>query len=95
MKTYAWYIPYNILKDPTHFFTKMQQPPVSRGLHIIEDTWLHSNSPHSVTFLWTSDQPDADNSTWQHTVLKTDGQPRPQWDANPQSQQASDRRPTP
>ena len=32
----------------------------------------HSDTPHSVRVLWTSDQPDADTSTWQHTTLKTD-----------------------
>jgi len=26
---------------------------------------LHSDTPHSVGLLWTSDQPDAETSTWQ------------------------------
>ena len=32
---------------------------------------------------------------WQHTTLTTDKHPCPWWDSNPQSQQASGRRPTP
>jgi len=27
----------------------------------------HTDTPHSVGLLWTSDQPDAENSTWQNT----------------------------
>jgi len=29
----------------------------------------HSDAPHFVGLLWTSDQPDAETSTWQHTTL--------------------------
>jgi hypothetical protein len=38
---------------------------------------------------WTSDQPDAETSTWKHTTLSTDRHPCPWWDSNPQSQKAS------
>ena len=31
-----------------------------------------TDTPHSVWLLWTSDQPFAETSTWQHTTLKTD-----------------------
>ena len=34
-------------------------------------------SPHSVWLLWTSDQPVAETSTWQHTTLTTDKHPHP------------------
>jgi hypothetical protein len=47
---------------------------------------------HSVGLLWTSDQPDADISTYQHTALTTDRHPCLRWDSNPQSQKAGDRR---
>ena len=40
--------------------------PHCRGL------WSHSNTPHSVGFLWTSDQNDAETSTWQHITPTTD-----------------------
>jgi dihydroorotase len=33
-------------------------------------TITHSATPHSVGFLWTSDQPVAETSTWQHTTLQ-------------------------
>ena len=46
-------------------------------------------------WLWVSDQPDAETSTWQHTTLITDRHPCPSRDWNPQSLQASGRRPTP
>ena len=44
---------------------------------------------HTTGLLWTSDQPDAETSTWQHTTHSTDRHPCPRWDSNPQSQQAS------
>jgi hypothetical protein len=31
----------------------------------------HSDTPHSVGLLWTSDQPVAETSTWQHTTNTT------------------------
>ena len=37
-----------------------QQPIVSQGLLIIEASWSHSETRHSLGILWTSDQPDAD-----------------------------------
>jgi len=53
------------------------------------------DTPHLVGLLWTSDQPDAKTSIWQHTTLTRDKRPYPGRDWNPQSQQASGRRPTP
>ena len=65
-------------------------PPHSRGF------WnTHSDSPHSVVILWTSDQPIAETSTWQHTTLTTDKHPYHRWDSNRKSQQGRSRRPTP
>jgi hypothetical protein len=68
---------------------------VGQGLLIIEDSWSHSDTPHSVRLLWTSDQPDAETSTWHHTTLTRDKYPRPRRDWNPQSQEARGCRPTP
>jgi len=45
-----------------------QQPLVAQVLLIIEDSWLHSDTPHSVGLHWMSDQPDAETSTWQHNT---------------------------
>jgi hypothetical protein len=58
--------------------------------HAIKHTYTHT---HSVRFVRTSDQPDAETSTWQHTTLTTDRHPCPWRDSTPQSQQASGRRP--
>jgi hypothetical protein len=45
------------------FFLLAQQPLVGQDLLIIEASRLHSETPHSVGLLWTSDQPDAETST--------------------------------
>jgi hypothetical protein len=66
---------------------------VGQGLVIVEDSWSHSDTPQSIGLIWTSDQPNTETSTWQHTTH--DRHPFPRRDWNPQSQQASGRRPTP
>jgi hypothetical protein len=65
-------------------------PPHSRGFYI-----THNDAPHSVGLHWTRDQLVAETSTGQHTTVITDRYPCPQWDSNPQSQQANGRRNTP
>jgi hypothetical protein len=45
---------------------------------IVEASRLHSDTPHSVGLLFTSDQPFAETSTWQHTTLTTNRHPCPQ-----------------
>ena len=52
-------------------------PPVGQGLLIIKDSLSHSHTPQSVGLLWTSDQPEAQASTRQHTTLTTDKHPCP------------------
>jgi len=42
------------------FFFMAQQPLVGQGLLIIEASLSHSDAPHSVVLLWTSDQPHAE-----------------------------------
>jgi hypothetical protein len=54
----------------------------------------HSDKSHCIDLLWTSDQPVAETSTWQHTTFKRIKYPCSRRDSNPQSQQASGRRPT-
>jgi hypothetical protein len=67
-----------------------QQPLVGQGLLYIKPSRPHSDTPHSVGLLWTSDRPDEETSTGQHaTITKTDIR-----DSNPQCQQASDRKRT-
>jgi hypothetical protein len=45
------------------FFFHGATAPVSQSLLIIEASQSHSDTPHSVGLLWTSDQPDAETST--------------------------------
>ena len=49
----------------------------------------------SVGHLWTRDQPISETHTWLHTTLTRDRRPCLWQDSNPQSQEASSRRPTP
>jgi hypothetical protein len=70
-----------------------QQPPVGQDVLIIDASRSHSDTPHSVGFLWTSDQQDAETSTSLHTTLTRDRHPCPRRVSNPQSQQASGSRP--
>jgi len=72
-----------------------QQPLVGQGFLIVEASRSHSDTPHSLGLFWTSGQPVAQTSTWQHITLTRDRHPCPRWDSNPQSHQASGRRPTP
>jgi hypothetical protein len=44
-----------------------EQPLVGQALLIIEASRSHSDTPHSVGLLWTSDQSDTETSTWKHT----------------------------
>jgi hypothetical protein len=62
----------NLKRD---FFSMVQQPLVGQGLLIVEASRSHSDTPHSVGLLRTSDQPDARTSTWQHTTLTRDRYP--------------------
>jgi hypothetical protein len=63
-----------------------RQPLV--GFTITDTTYL-------VGLLWTSDQSDAEASTWHHTTLTKDRYPCLQRDSHPKSQHARGRRRTP
>jgi hypothetical protein len=45
-----------------------QQPLVGQGLLLIQTSRSLSGTTHSVGVLWTSDRPDAETSTSQHTA---------------------------
>jgi len=47
-----------------------QQPPVGQDLLIVNASRSHSDTPQSAGLLWTNDQPDAENSTWQRNGYK-------------------------
>jgi hypothetical protein len=69
------------------FFPIAQQPLVGPGPPHYRDFTI-TDTPHSVGLLWTSDQPDAETSTWQRTTLTRNRYPCPKRDSKPQSQQA-------
>jgi hypothetical protein len=50
-----------------------RQPPVGLDFLIVEVSRSLSETPPSVTRLWTSDRPVAETSTWQHVTLFTTG----------------------
>jgi hypothetical protein len=50
-------------QDVSAVLSIAQLPPVGQGLLIIDASKLHSDTPHSVRLLWTSDQPDAETPT--------------------------------
>ena len=56
---------------------------------IVEISWWHLYTPHSVGLLRTSDRPVAETSIWKHTTLRRDSLPCPQLDSNTISQQAT------
>ena len=85
----------SITRGRQFFYHGATAPSGSRPSHYRGFMITHSDAPQSVGLLWTSDQPVAETSTWQHTTLTTDRHPCPRRDSNPQSQHASGRRPTP
>ena len=51
-----------------------RQPTVGQGLLIHEvSKFTQPDAPQSVGLLWTSDQPIAETSTWQHTNIHAPG----------------------
>jgi len=91
----GWVDPRVIVRPEGFFFFHGATTLVGQGVLIIEDSWSHSDTPHSVGLLWTSDHSDSETSTWQHTTLTRYKHPCPRRDSNPQSHQASGRKPTP
>jgi hypothetical protein len=72
-----------------------RQPLLGQGLLIVDTSRSQSDTPHSVELLCTSDQPDAETSTWLHLIFKRVKYSCTRGDSNPQCQQSSGRRPTP
>jgi hypothetical protein len=89
-RTSSWHIN---MYEYVHFFYHGAKALVGQGLLIFEDSWSHSDTPHSVGLLWMRDQHDAETSTWKHTTLARDRHKWPRRDRNPQSQQEGGRRP--
>jgi hypothetical protein len=79
-------------------FPAAQQPNLGLGRLTVEVSKSHSDThthTQPVGLLWTSDKPDTETSTWQHTTLTRDRHPCLRWDSNLQSQHAKGCRPTP
>ena len=70
-----------------------REPLLGQGLLVVEASRSHSDTPHTLGLLWTSDRPDAETSIY--TTLTRDKHLCHRPDSNPQSQQASCRRPMP
>ena len=71
-----------------------QQTSTWQHTTLTTDLYLTTHNAHNRP-LPDNTQHSQQTSTWQHTTLTTDKHPCPRWDSNPQSQQASGRRPTP
>jgi len=72
-----------------NFFPVTHQPYSGLGRLIPEVSRSHTDTRQSVGNLWTSDQPDAETSSWQHTTLTGDIHQCRRRKSNPQSQIAS------
>jgi hypothetical protein len=73
----------------TLFFFRGSTTVVGQDLLLVEVSRSHSDTPHSLGLLWTSDQPVAETSTRQHTTLTRDRHPCLRRDSNTQFQQAT------
>jgi hypothetical protein len=67
---------------------------VVQGHLILEASLSHSDTLHALGILWSSDWPDAETCTWQHTTLAGDRHPHPGGirTNNPSHQAAADPR---
>jgi hypothetical protein len=52
------------------FIFLARQPLVSLGRLLIKPARSHSDTPHSIGLLWTSDRPVEETSIWQHNTHK-------------------------
>jgi hypothetical protein len=78
------------IKSIHHFFSHGATTP-----YWATASRLHAHTQLDTTLLWTSDQPDAEISIWQHMTFTRNRYPCLRWDWNTQSQQARGWRPTP
>jgi len=56
---------------------------------------LNNTHTQLIGLLWMWDRPVAETSTWEHTTSAKDRHPCPRRDSDPESQQGTDRWPTP
>jgi len=60
-----------------YYFLVTQQLLVGQNHFSFEASRSHTHHITVCRLLWTSDQPDADSCTWQHTTITTDNNPCP------------------
>ena len=60
-----------------HIISSGETAPSGPGPRCRGFTITLRHTTHSVELLWTSDQPEAETSIWQHTTLTRDGHPCP------------------
>jgi len=76
-------------QEANNIFFYEQRPLVAKAL-LLSSSRSHSDTLHSVGFLWTSDRPVTGSFAWQHTTLRRDRHPSiTRWDSNSLSLQAS------
>ena len=66
---------WNCCHKPPPPLSMALQPLVGQDHLTAEASLSHSHTLHSIGLLWTSDQPDAETSTWHHTKLMRDRHP--------------------
>jgi hypothetical protein len=86
---------YIYIHTQTHILLCPFDPILCYGFPLWGFAIILLDTPHSLGFLWTSDRPVAETSTWQHTTSTRDRHPWFRWDSKPQSQQTSGRTHTP
>jgi hypothetical protein len=80
---YVSLLPYKMI-----FFPYGATAPTGQGLLNIKASRSHSDTPHMVGLLWTSNQPDAETSLPDTKQHSKDRHPCSRRDSNPQSQKA-------
>jgi hypothetical protein len=84
----------NIIRSSITFLPWRNSPQWAKASSVLR-ILDHTQTPPLAGLLWTSNQPDSGTYTWQHSTITRDRHPCPRRDSNAQSQQASDRGPTP
>ena len=82
-----WILNSQIYYNMSFLYSMVQQALVRQGLLVINASRSHTDTPYSVGLLWTSDQPDAEIYTRQHTTQRRDRHPCPRRNSNQESQQ--------
>jgi len=73
-----WAIPDTHYAKFNIFFLPWRNSPSGAKASCLPRIHDHTqDTPHSVGLLWTSGQPEAETSTWQHTTLTRDRHPSP------------------